>query len=86
VRSVTTPNAITAELSADRGLTWRRLLFISGIVATVAIGTVSAVLGDLEGGAVTLGFALATWLTRVPQGTLGQSGWPSPVRSHSTSC
>ena len=74
MKSVTTPDAITAELSADRGLTWRRLVFIAGIVATVAIGTVSAVLGDLEGGAVTLGFALATWLTRVRRGTLGAIG------------
>lgn len=74
MKSVTTHDAITAELPADRGLTWRRLLFIAGILATVAIGTVSAVLGDLEGGAVTLGFALATWLTRVRRGTLGAIG------------
>ncbi|HUP15335.1 MAG TPA: plastocyanin/azurin family copper-binding protein [Acidimicrobiia bacterium] len=71
--SVTRPDAITAE-PAGRGLTWRRLLFIGGIVATVAIGTISAVLGDLEGGAVALGFALATWLTRVRRGTLGATG------------
>ncbi len=71
---VTTHDGTTAELSADRGLTWRRLLFITGILATVAIGAVSAVLGDLEGGAVMLGFALATWLTRVRRGTVGAIG------------
>lgn len=74
MRAVTTSDAVTPELSADRGLTWRRLLFIAGMAATLAIGTVSAVLGDLEGGAVTLGFALATWLTRVRRGTVGAIG------------
>ncbi len=74
MKPVVTPDAITAEHSADGGLTWRRLLFIAGIAATLAIGTVSAVLGDLEGVAVTLGFALATWLTRVRQGAVGAIG------------
>ncbi len=74
MKSATTSDAITAGISADRGLTWRRLLFIAGMAATVAIGTVSAVLGDLEGGAVTLGFAVATWLIRVRRGTVGAVG------------
>ncbi len=74
MKSATRPDAITAEPSADRGFTWRRLLFIAGTLATVTIGAVSAVLGDLEGGAVMLGLALATWLTRVRRGTLGAIG------------
>lgn len=70
----TNPQGNTTERSVDGGLTWRRLVLIAGFVATVAMGTVSGVLGDLEGGAVTLGFALATWLTRVRRGALGAIG------------
>lgn len=53
---------------------WRRFVFASGILATVVMGAVSAEWGDPEGGAVTAGFALATWLTRVGRGTFGAGG------------
>lgn len=73
MKAVTTADANTGERS-DQGLTWRRLVFIAGAFATVAVGLVSLGLGDLEGGAVALGFALATWLTRVRRGAVGAIG------------
>lgn len=65
---------MSSRENSERGLTWRRLLLIAGIVAALTIGTISAVLGDLEGVAVMLGFAVATWLTRVRRGTVGAIG------------
>ncbi len=65
---------MSSRENSERGLTWRRLTLIAGIAATVTIGTISAILGDLEGVAVMLGFALATWLTRVRRGTVGAIG------------
>src|SRR5690606_38080262 len=50
------------------------VVFIAGTRAAVAGGLVSLGLGDLEGGAVAVGFALATWLTRVRRGAVGAIG------------
>lgn len=58
----------------SRGLTWPRLVVVAGVLATVAMGAVSWVIGDLEGGVVAVGFALATGLTRVRRGRLGAIG------------
>ncbi len=44
------------------------------VVATVAMGAVSLAIGDLEGAVVTVGFAVAAWLTRVRRGTWGAVG------------
>ncbi len=57
-----------------QGLTWRRLVTIAGILAAGTMGLVSLGLGDLEGGVVTVGFAAATWMTRVRRGRLGAVG------------
>lgn len=65
---------LTEPEPVSRGLTWRRLVFFAGVLAIVAMGAVSLVIGDLEGGVVTVGFALATWLTRVRRRTLGAIG------------
>jgi plastocyanin len=65
---------LTDERRDDRSLTWRRLAFAAGILATIAMGLVSLAIGDLEGGAVTVGFGLSTWLLRVRQGVLGAIG------------
>lgn len=65
---------LTDERRDDRSLTWRRLAFAAGILATIAMGLVSSAIGDLEGGAVTVGFGLSTWLLRVRQGVLGAIG------------
>lgn len=62
------------DFRIQRGLTWRRLAFVAGVVATLAIGVVSLLLGDLEGGAVTFGFAVSTWLIRVGRGMIGAAG------------
>ena len=71
-----TPAAAGAEttLTNGQGLTWRRLLFGSGLVATLAMAGVSLALGDLEGGAVTVGFAVSTLLVRLRRGTWGAIG------------
>ena len=60
--------------STRRGLTWRRLLFAAGVVATLAMAGVSLALGDLEGGAVALGLGVSTLLVRVGRGTWGAVG------------
>jgi plastocyanin len=64
----------SGEVRSDSRVTWRKLTFASGLLATMATGAVSLALGDVEGGAVTFGFALATWLTRVGRGMLGAGG------------
>ena len=56
------------------GLTWRRLVSLAGVLATIAMGAVALLIGDIEGGVVAVGFAVATWLTRVRRGTLGAIG------------
>ena len=58
----------------SQGLTWRRLVFLAGVLATIAMGAVALLIGDIEGGVVAMGFAVATWLTRVRRGTLGAIG------------
>lgn len=55
-------------------MTWRRFVFIAGVLATVAIGAVSVTIGDFEGGVVTVGFAVSAWLTQVRRGTWGAVG------------
>lgn len=65
---------VTDERRDDRSLTWHRLAFAAGMLATIAMGLVSLAIGDLEGGVVTAGFGLSTWLLRVRQGTLGAIG------------
>jgi len=64
----------TEPEQASQGLTWRRLVFLAGVLATVAMGAVALLIGDIEGGVVAVGFAVATWLTRVRRGTLGAIG------------
>lgn len=64
----------TEPEQVSRGLTWRRLVFLAGVLATVAMGAVALLIGDIEGGVVAVGFAVATWLTRVRRGTLGAIG------------
>lgn len=59
---------------AEGWLTWRRLVLLAGVAVTVATGLVSLLLADLEGGAVTVGFAVATLMTRVRRGTVGALG------------
>lgn len=70
----TTTRAKTGEAPSERQLTWRRLAFAAGVVATLAMGAVSLAIGDLEGGVVTVGFAVSAWLTRVRRGTWGAVG------------
>jgi len=65
---------LTEKKQVRSGLTWRRLVFLAGILATVAMGAVALLLGDIEAGVVAMGFAVATWLTRVRRGTLGAIG------------
>ncbi len=64
----------TEPKPVSQGLTWRRLVFLAGVLATVAMGAVALLIGDIEGGVVAVGFAVATWLTRVRRGTLGAIG------------
>ena len=71
--NVATDRRIEPE-QVSRGLTWRRLVFLAGVLATVAMGAVALLIGDIEGGVVAVGFAVATWLTRVRRGTLGAIG------------
>lgn len=56
------------------GLTWRRLVTLAGLLATAAMGAVSLMLGDIEGGIVTAALALATALTRLRRARLGAIG------------
>ena len=71
-----TSNRVQTEMSVrpDRGLTWRRLVLYAGVAAAVATGLVSAVLGDLEGALVAIGFAVTALLTRARKGTVGALG------------
>ena len=64
----------TEPEQVSQGLTRRRLVFLAGVLATVAMGAVALLIGDIEGGVVAMGFAVATWLTRVRRGTLGAIG------------
>ncbi|HUO45676.1 MAG TPA: cupredoxin domain-containing protein [Acidimicrobiia bacterium] len=68
--------SVQAETAArpGRGLSWRRLVLFAGVAAAVATGLVSAVLGDLEGALVAVGFGVTALLTRVRKGTLGAAG------------
>jgi len=64
----------TEPEQVSQGLTWRRLVFLAGVLATIAMGAVALLIGDIEGGVVAVGFAVATWLTRVRRGLLGAIG------------
>lgn len=55
----------------NRGLSWRRLGLLSGILTTVALALSALTLGDLEAGAVAVAMGLSTWLTRVRKGKVG---------------
>lgn len=59
---------------AGRGLTWRRLLSIAGLLATVAMAVTALAISDLEGGIVATGFGIATFLTRGSRKRLGAVG------------
>lgn len=59
---------------AGGGLTWDRLILLAGILVTLAMGAVSLVIGDVEGGIVTGALAFATGLTGRRSGKLGAIG------------
>ena len=42
----------TEPEQVSQGLTWRRLVFLAGVLATVAMGAVAFLIGDIEGGVV----------------------------------
>lgn len=66
-----TPEKAESPARGKEGMSWQRLVLVAGVAATLATGTISAVLGDLEGGAVAAGLALSTALLRFRRGTVG---------------
>lgn len=69
-----TVDPATGRAKQAREPSWKRLALVAGIAATVAIGIVSIAIGDLEGGVVTVGFAVSTWLISMRKGTIGGIG------------
>lgn len=68
------PTTGTSDITLEPGTAWNRLALMAGIAATLSVGAVSIALSDLEGAAVTAGFALSTGLTRVRRGRIGAIG------------
>ena len=55
-------------------LSWDRLVAFSGVAALVVLAAVAAANGDLEAGAVAVGFAISLGLLRFRRGVLGKLG------------
>lgn len=55
-------------------LDWQRLVIVSGLLAAATTGSAAVYLTDIEGGIVTLVFAVSTWLFRSERRRLGMIG------------
>lgn len=71
--SANRPAVQERERSGQHWLTWERLLAAAGWAGAVGFGIVAVVLGDVEAGAVAVGYA-ATSLLRSRRGRLGAVG------------
>lgn len=63
-----------AKTGRRPGLSWERLLSFSGLAALAALTVVAVAIGDLEAGAVAVGFGLSLGLLRFRGGLLGKLG------------
>ena len=68
------PSAAKPSTRPDRAAGWNRAVAVSGLAALVVLLVVAIAIGDLEAGAVAVGFGLSLALLRFRSGILGRVG------------